>query len=139
MRMIPLIRQNDDPKAPPRALSVNDISIHLFPFRDIILESHVHPKFVILEVGRKMRLLKAKVVGKLTLVPLIIKFSLFIMLGPHRYLMMPTLTRFSITKQTPTEVTKEMGRVIAPHVAESRTRTHANDYGRMIQLPLHPP
>lgn len=66
MKMIPLIRQNDKPDAPSRVLRANDIPIHLFPFRDMpLLESHIHPKFVILETGRKLRLLKPKLLEDL--------------------------------------------------------------------------
>lgn len=49
---IPLIRQNNS-----RPLRKDDIAIHLHPFSDLpLLQSHLHPKFVILDAGRKLNL-----------------------------------------------------------------------------------
>ncbi|KAK7678590.1 hypothetical protein QCA50_018462 [Cerrena zonata] len=52
---IPILRQDQLP-APGTAASPNMFTIHTHPFTTLPpLESHVHPKFVILEAGRKLK------------------------------------------------------------------------------------
>ncbi|KAK7679482.1 hypothetical protein QCA50_017536 [Cerrena zonata] len=50
MEEITISRQNSDktPKQP------SDVTVHIYPFTTISVKSHLHPKFVILEAGRKM-------------------------------------------------------------------------------------
>lgn len=56
MRHVTIVRQNDV-KAPTRA---SDVTVHLFPFQTLpVLESHLHPKFVILDAAPKIAALEA--------------------------------------------------------------------------------
>lgn len=56
MRHVTIVRQNHD-RTPTQA---SDVTVHLFPFQTLpVLESHIHPKFVILDAAPKIAALEA--------------------------------------------------------------------------------
>jgi len=65
MESIALHRQNIVP-APDTPLSADDFTTHTYPFATLpLMTSHLHPKFVILEAGRKLETLETNNVAEL--------------------------------------------------------------------------
>lgn len=65
MESIAIHRQNTVP-APDTPLSTNDFKTHTYPFTTLpLMTSHLHPKFAILEAGRKLETLETNNVAEL--------------------------------------------------------------------------